>query len=103
MNNAFAPYKLSPNQFHMTFPEGQTFYSSRRVCFLRWGDNRDQSSDSRTWGPVSVNDIKGQAFMVYWSYDAFNQKRPWEVWKIVNGIRFTRIGSMIRSEFNSGY
>ena len=100
--NAFEPYKLSPNQFHLTFPGGRPFRVPEGYVFAM-GDNRDQSSDSRTWGPVSVNDIKGQAFMVLWSYDLFNQKRPWEVWKIINGIRFTRIGSLIQSEFDGGH
>ena len=51
------------------------------------GDNRDQSSDSRSWGPVDVNDIKGQAFMVYWSFDA-RPAKLWEVWKMVGNVRF---------------
>ena len=98
-DNVFAPYKLSSNQFHMTFSEGLPFKVPEGFVFAM-GDNRDQSSDSRTWGPVSVNDIKGQAFMVLWSYDLFNQKKPWEIWKIIDDIRFTRIGHLIRSEFD---
>ena len=32
------------------------------------GDNRDQSLDSRYWGVVSLNKLKGKAFIVYWSW-----------------------------------
>lgn len=34
------------------------------------GDNRDNSNDSRYWGPVPRDHIKGRAFMIYWSYDS---------------------------------
>lgn len=34
------------------------------------GDNRDNSNDSRYWGPVPASHIKGRAFMVYWSFDS---------------------------------
>ncbi|MCG9131637.1 signal peptidase I, partial [Candidatus Poribacteria bacterium] len=66
------------------------------------GDNRDQSSDSRSWGPVDISDIKGQAFMVYWSFASrpASDARPakvWEVWKLVANVRFSRVGKMIRA------
>ncbi|HEV2852398.1 MAG TPA: signal peptidase I [Thermoanaerobaculia bacterium] len=32
------------------------------------GDNRDNSNDSRYWGPVPESYLKGRAFMVYWSF-----------------------------------
>jgi signal peptidase I len=34
------------------------------------GDNRDNSSDSREWGFVPVDNVIGEPMVVYWSYDA---------------------------------
>jgi len=34
------------------------------------GDNRDNSSDSREWGFVPVDNVIGEPIFVYWSYDA---------------------------------
>jgi signal peptidase I len=34
------------------------------------GDNRDNSHDSRFWGPLPLNLIKGKAMILYWSWDA---------------------------------
>lgn len=37
--------------------------------YFSMGDNRDRSSDSRYWGYVPQENIKGKAFIVYWSWD----------------------------------
>ena len=42
-------------------PEGKLFVM---------GDNRDNSSDSRDWGFVPVENVIGEPLFVYWSYDA---------------------------------
>ena len=42
------------------------------------GDNRDQSYDSRFWGPVPLADIKGQALIIYWSWDGPDRWVRWE-------------------------
>jgi signal peptidase I len=33
------------------------------------GDNRDNSQDSRYWGFLPRDYVKGKALMIYWSYE----------------------------------
>ena len=42
------------------------------------GDNRDRSYDSRFWGFVNLDDVKGKAFLVYWSWDGNDRWVRWE-------------------------
>ena len=41
------------------------------------GDNRDRSYDSRFWGFVTYDKIKGRAFIKYWSWDKENWSVRW--------------------------
>ncbi len=49
------------------------------------GDNRDQSYDSRFWGQLPVENIKGKALIIYFSWTS---EYPW--------VRYWRIGHLIK-------
>jgi signal peptidase I len=38
--------------------------------YFAMGDNRDNSADSRYWGFVPRDNIKGKPLLIYWSYEA---------------------------------
>ena len=51
----YGPVTVPPNQYFMM------------------GDNRDNSQDSRYWGFLPRENIKGRALVIYWSYEAGRQ------------------------------
>ena len=53
------------------------------------GDNRDNSQDSRFWGFLHVNAVKGKAFILYFSWDHNAEN-------LVDKVRWSRIGKLIR-------
>lgn len=60
----------------VTVPENKLFVM---------GDNRDHSYDSRFWGFVDLQVVKGKAFLIYWSWNSDD-----------TSVRWKRIGSVIR-------
>jgi len=67
------------------------------------GDNRDNSHDSRYWGFLPIDQVKGRALLVYWSYEASREEyrstgTAW-VWDTLTAFaktRWTRFFHLIR-------
>jgi signal peptidase I len=51
------------------------------------GDNRDNSKDSRFWGFLPADQVKGRALLVYWSYQA--SREEYHRTSVVDWIRDT--------------
>jgi signal peptidase I len=59
------------------------------------GDNRDNSMDSRFWGPLHKNNLKGKPLFIYFSFDLGRDAQSlWDIIKVWEwkSIRFNRIG-----------
>ncbi|MFQ5588143.1 MAG: signal peptidase I [Nitrospiria bacterium] len=61
-------------------------------AYFVMGDNRDHSLDSRFWGFVDFSKIKGEAFLIYWSWDKERAMFDW----LGGWGRWGRIGKIIR-------
>ena len=56
------------------------------------GDNRANSNDSRYWGSVPVDNIKGKALFIWLSYSHVWPPNEW----FNGGIRWPRMGDFVK-------
>jgi len=89
--NPFSDLKLAIGE-PFKIPEGSYFMM---------GDNRDNSADSRVWGPVRRDLIVGRAMFVIWSFDehARRSDAPFPVNFVsdfFNNTRWSRMGTLLR-------
>jgi len=86
IDEPYAQFKAGETSF-FGFQKGRDFgpFDVPEGHIFVMGDNRDNSHDSRFWGTVDISEIKGKAFILYWSWDRGN-----------SSVRFSRLGNIIR-------
>ena len=77
--------KVCEPRIHYVVPPGHIYVQ---------GDNRNNSNDSRVWGSVPIENIKGKALFIWLSYRNF-ALHP-RVWQSSFEFRWDRIGNFVQ-------
>lgn len=73
-------------------PNGE--YTVEKDYLFMMGDNRNNSLDSRFWGFMPVENIVGEALIIYWSWDPSISFLNF--FELLGTTRWERIGNIIR-------
>jgi len=93
----------------LSFRDNFGSYVVPESMYFVMGDNRDDSRDSRFWGSVPKEDIKGKAVLVYWSWQPDPNAPEWELpyvvsliewigyllWNFPSHLRWGRLGNVL--------
>jgi signal peptidase I len=84
--------ETTPEDPRASFGDPREFYGPVTVPpdhYFVMGDNRDNSQDSRYWGFLPRDYVKGRALIIYWSYDAAKGN-------VLTGTRWGRLLRLVR-------
>jgi signal peptidase I len=77
LKEPYARWRSNGEMGPLRVPVGQLFML---------GDNRNQSEDSRYWGPIPEENVIGEPLLIFWSYDA--PSREWLDHNLLHQVRF---------------
>lgn len=78
LNEPYAVHRKPPLPSPYSYPRdayGPIEIPEDKVFMM--GDNRENSQDSRFWGLLDIQKIRGKAFIIYWSWDKENYLVRW--------------------------